>query len=340
MTTEDAIARFEREYLAYHGISQKRRVEQVNVLRTFASSLDGRSVVEATASDLQAYAGALIESGLHVNTVRTRLNMVRPFVSWAYAVGLIDADRYLRLKAVPNPRGSSSYSAPKPYTRQEIVAFWTALNTRHPKLPSSGRGSQALTRWLKGKGRWAPLRHHAMNLQITAMVRLALDMGLRRAEIYNLTVNDAHYDLEYLIVRGKADPNSGEPKIREVPFTTAARAALKDWIEFRARIRPEHDALWLKLWYSDIYDQPIRWSRFERLLLQAVGPQWRWHRFRHTCGTEWLRSGNMTLEQVSRLLGHATLQQTLGYAAILNSDIGRAMMKGEAGFEQAVGHAA
>jgi site-specific recombinase XerD len=337
MTTDDVIVRFEKEYQGYHGITPERARQQVKLLREFELHM-GKALLDADAGDLQGFAGHLVASGLHVNTVRKKLNMVRPFASWAYAVNLIDADRYMKLRTVKNPRGSTGNSLPNPYTRTEIQEFWRQLDATMPKLPEKGRGSQALTRWLTGVGPWGRVWRHAMRIQIDAMVRLALDMGLRRSEIFGLSVDDLHYDNEYLVVRGKADPNTGQPKIREIPFTETARAAVKEWVEFRSLLRPGHNRPWLTCW-ADRFNQPMRERRFHSLLQDRVGPQWRWHRFRHTCGTEWLRAG-MALEKVQRLLGHATLQQTLGYAEIARGDLSTAMARGEASFEEAVGRAA
>lgn len=68
--------------------------------------------------------------------------------------------------------------------------------------------------------------------------------------------------------------------------------------------------------------------------LSTVGP-WELHRLRHTCGTEWLRAG-MELELVSRLLGHANLTQTLGYAQIVSADVHRASVRAHDDFTRAL----
>lgn len=338
MTTDDIIARFENEYLAYNNITAERAGQQVKLLREFEDWID-KPLIEAEAGDLQGFAASLVKHGYHVNTVRKKLGMIRPFVTWAYQVNLIDADHYMKLRGVKNPRGSTGNTLPNPYKRTQVLAFWAQLSERLPELPESGPGSWALRRWLSGKGGWnATLYRHAMRLQIEAAARLALDMGLRRSEIFRLSVDDLHYDNEYLVVKGKADPNTGLPKIREVPFTETARRAVFSWLEFRAMMRVKHDRPWLNCFGSK-YDQPMRDRKFHGLLQELVGPDWRWHRFRHTCGTSWLRAG-MPLEQVQRLLGHATLQQTLGYAEIAKNDLSRAMAKHASGFEQEVGHAA
>lgn len=331
--TPEAIQRFEREYQNYHRISTERARQQRALIADF-SSFVGVELGGVKSEHLQSYAGHLMTLGLHVNTVRKKLNMLRPFFSWAYAAGLITGDQFLSLKQVKNPRGSSGKTQPNPYKQQEIKRFWAALDHRFPKVPSHGPRSQALSRWRKGVGPWGRVYRHAMRLQIDAMVRLALDLGLRASEIYGLSVDDLHYDNAYIVVRGKADANTGRVKVREVPFTKEARQAVYDWLEFRAEMQPGHDRPWLSCW-DKTRNNPMWKTRFETLLQDTVGEEWRWHRFRHTCATEWLRVG-MELEKVQRFLGHSNIQQTLCYAEIVKGDLATAVARHEAGFGLAV----
>jgi integrase len=275
----------------------------------------------------------MVEKDYHVNTVRKKMNMIRPFVSWMFASGLITGEQYIRLKAVKNPRGASGKTNPKPYTQKEMAKFWEAFEERWPRQPTSGPGSRAIQRYFNGKGKWKPLWRHAFRLQLLAMVRLALDLGLRAHEIHQLSVDDLHYDNEYIVVWGKADPHTGEKRVRKVPFTTASRRAITEWVEFRSRLKPDHDRAWLVL-YSKWRLSPMKMDRFEVLLQSAIGPGWAWHRLRHTCATEWLRAG-MPLEAVSRLLGHSDLSQTLCYAQITKSDLQLAVDRHEERFSNA-----
>jgi site-specific recombinase XerD len=332
------LERFSREYQAYHQISPERARQQRRLLEEFEQALDGRGLHEAGQGDLQAFAGGLLERGYHVNTVRKKLNMIRPFYSWAYAVGAISADQFLGLKSVRNPRGSTARSLPRPYTKDELREFWLALEESLPLLPERGKGSLAIRRWLQGKGRWRRVWRHAMRLQVEAIIALALDCGLRRGEIYRLSVNDLHYDNEYIVVTGAAKGRDGQPRVRTVPFTEVTRETCKAWLEFRAWIAPKHDRPWLSLYGSRTYTHPMSDKRFAELLSKLLGQRadaedefWELHRFRHTCGTSWLRAG-VPLEVVSRLLGHSSLQQTLGYAEILKSDIAKHLAQREVDF--------
>jgi site-specific recombinase XerD len=150
------------------------------------------------------------------------------------------------------------------------------------------------------------------------------------------------------VVQGAAKGrNAGAgPQYREVPHTDDSRRAIRDWLELRTILMrefgEEHDRPWLVLHPAATPNNPMLPSspagpmRLNALKAQlsTVGA-WELHRFRHTCGTEWLRAG-MELAHVSRLLGHANITQTLGYAEIVADDVHRSAMRAHDDFTTAL----
>lgn len=334
MTDSDLIEQFKEEYQDYHRITAKRARETRKLLRALERGMNGRPLVAVEASDFQALLSELAKTR-HPNTVRKLANMVRPFFNWANARGLIDHQRWLQLRAVKDPRGARRQSEPKPYTRAELTEFRAQLAARLPLLPTHGPGSRLMRRWIAGQSQYRRVARHAMRLQVEAIVALALHCGLRRAEIFELSPDDLHYDNEYVVVKGKADPNTGEPKYREVPFTEDARSAVRAWLDFRELMRPDHSRAWLRCHGPIDYANPMSFDRFEELLSAVVGPGWGLHRFRHTFATERLRAGT-PLEIVSEVMGHSTLEQTRAYAQILSRDLSRELARTEDKFTAAV----
>lgn len=330
----DLIEQFDREYIKYHRITEKRAREQRQHLASLELRLDGRSLVEVRSED---FAGFLADLAVtrQPNTVRKIGNMVRPFFNWAHARGMISDTTIIQLRAVKDPRGATRQGKPNPYNRNELRAFWVALSERLPLLPDKGPGSRLLGRWIVGKSPWRRVARHAMRLQVEAIVALALHCGLRRQEIFDLTPDHLHYDNEYVDVKGKADPTTGHPKERAVPFTEPAREAVKAWLDFRELMDPDHGQTWLSCFGPHTYATAMSFDRFEELLPKTVGAGWTLHRFRHTFATERLRAGT-PLEIVSEVLGHATLEQTRGYAEIARGDLTREMWRTEDGFVKAV----
>lgn len=331
MTPEE---RFYSEYFVLNSISADRRVvvrKALERLRAFA----GVPLEQVTDDQLRGFLSELVSQGLHVNTVRKYNHACKPFFRWAWERGIVDADRYMRIQAVKNPRGSTSRALPRPYKRAEIAQFWTDLETAWPLAPPT-----RLRRWEKGVAKYRRVWRHAMRLQITAAGSLALYGGLRRSEIYNLSIDDMHPDNEYIVVRGKTVVHNVE-KLREVPYTEAGREATAAWLEFRELLAPPHDRPWLILDPRATPNSallpssplaPVSLDRFTRLL----GPGWEFHRMRHTAATEWARAG-VPIERVSRLLGHSSIQQTMGYYELLKDDVAASMRRFETNFMTAVG---
>lgn len=318
------IERFEKEYVTYHGLSEKRAVEQIKVLQAFEDHA-GKPLVECGAPEFRGFLSHLLDSGLHVNTVAKKAGMVRPYFGWAFDVGLVSGDTLMAVKRVKDPKGSSKRTKPKPYTAKELKQFWSDLDERWPYTTD-----RILKRWRKGTSPYRSVWRHAMHLQMEAIVRLALDCGMRRQEIYAVSLDDVHPDNAYVVVRNGKRTSAREDKPREVPYTKAARRAVAAWLDFRAELKPDHDKVWLSL-KTDTHTRPMRWERFQRIV-GTVG-DYGLHRFRHTSATNWLRAG-VSIELVSRLLGHSSLQQTLCYAEIIRDDINAAMNKHEDAFER------
>lgn len=338
---EYTLCRFEREYLDLHDVSRLRRVEQLRLLRKFAASLD-HPITELTSADLRAFVGGMVRDGLNPTTGTKYMGMLRSFITWAYEAGLIDHQRRNELSLVGNPRGGRWKNRPNPYAAEEIADFYALLQGSLPLLPRYGKGSQMLRSYQLGRAKTlrGGLWRHARRLQFEAQVALALDAGLRRVEIHRLSLGALHPDnAEIVVLTAKQGPG-GRAVRRAIPYTDHARYWVAQWLDFRRALGVTHTKPWLTL---DIYGSlgrqldPLDVERmgrsFER---QFHTKHWRWHRFRHTAATEWLRAG-VPLEKVQYFMGHHSLEQTLAYAQVLKQDVSEAFGAAEASFAQRLG---
>jgi site-specific recombinase XerD len=334
-----AIEKFVRAYHPYHDISPGRATEQRKTLLAFEAHA-GVPIEQADDAHLRAFLAKLVADGLHVNTVRKKRGMIVPFYGWCFDERLVSAEVLMRVTRVKPPRGATGDSLPRPYKRTEIRLFWADLDASWPRVPD-----ERLRRWREGRARYRRVSNHCMNAQINAVAHLALHAGLRRDEIFRAGLKDIHYDNAYVVVRHGARKNpQGQPKAREVPMTVGLEGALREWFDLRevilaqAPLERRHESPWLSLASNQPKDEwvkPMRHDRFAELLA-TVGEGYMLHRLRHTCGTEWLRSG-LPLEQVKELLGHGRLQQTLAYAEILATDLEKGMGGVAVDFQMAVG---
>ena len=350
MDLDTLLERFEHEYLALHNISALRRKQQVSLLRKLDASLKGRSLTQLQSRDVLAFIGAGMKRGLTPQTGVNQLGMIRSFATWLRAADLIDDPRLHALLATPAPRGGRSRPRPNPYTVDEIREFRRQLLIALPPLPTHGKGSQQLRAFRRRHSNgespllYGHLRAHARRLQIEAQVALALEAGLRRSEILNIPLAMLHHDNEDLIVV-TAKQGPGREIRRSIPYTAHARACVKGWLDFRLMLAPDHNLPWLRLSLEgndtgerslEVQLRPETMTRFGRKLQHVIGPQWHWHRFRHTAATEWLRSG-VRIEKVQRFMGHSNIMMTLRYTEILDSDITDAFAAAEADFAERLG---
>lgn len=322
-----SLARFKTEYQEYHSITEARRRDQFRALASLCAFSNVEEPTDCTPENYKAWLRSLHEGNLSAVTVQKYGMLVRPFFGWAFDAGLYDANDLMAMKRVPFPEAKKS--VPRPYSSKEVKKLWPAIARAHPLDDGTW-----LKRWRSkpARFRYRRIEHHAQNLQLTAVCRIALDCGLRRQEIYDLDLDDMHYDNLYIVVReGKGD------KFREVPFTKVAKAAVKEWIEFRTELGPKHNRPWLSLTRigpEGVWLRPMRFERFA-MYVHDAGPSWELHRLRHTCATNWLRAG-MALEKVSRLLGHAHITQTMGYVKLVPDDVQREVERHEDAFAKQV----
>jgi integrase len=336
-----AVQDFAADYFVREQLSPGRREWVLHALARF-SDHGGLPPEQLTDVHLRAFLHSLVEAGYDVDYVRKYNHAIKPFYRWAWRdARIVDADHYMRIKEVSNPRGATGHAKPRPYKRTEIAQFWQELDAAWPL--TEGRW---LDRWHEGKSPYRRVWRHGLHLQIEAIACLALMSGLRRQEIFNLSIDDFHPDNDYIVVRGKTEVHT-QPKIREVPYTDYGRMITERFLRFRDLMAPDHDRPWLIIDARVSPNHPLvpahpqdalGWSSFIRQL-NKVGPGWELHRFRHTCATEWLRAG-MEIERVSRLLGHASIAQTLGYAELVRDDIAVSVRRHEAAIVGHLGRAA
>lgn len=336
MTNDDLIARFEREYQQFHRLTDKWAVEQRKMLRDFSTQIAPRSLLDASGGDLNAFMGALLDAGRHPNTVRKKANMIRAFYSWAYGAKLADADTFTSIRSARNPRGATTRNRPRPYKAEEIQQLYATIDARLRSV-----SDLTISRWVQGRARFVRVRQHAKKLQLETIIVLALHGALRRGEISRLQLVDMHYDNDYVVVRSARKNRQAEERVREVPMTPQMRATIRAWLDFRALLHPTHSSPWLMLTPRGGHDiaDPMTARMLMRLLPTQLGPGWELHRLRHTCGTERLRAG-MELEKLSEFMGHSSLEETLGYAEIVNADVHRSIARTNDDFIKRIGRRA
>lgn len=333
MPQPDLIERFGAETYDYNDISASRRRQQPRAIRRFEAWLHDQHQLQITAAGgqhLGGYLGTRVADGIAASTVRKELNMIRPFYGWLWGQKLITPEQLMEVREVKPPRGSNA-TVPRPYNEREQARFWRELALAYPYAsdvaPTPGNPSASLdradywlARWRREQSSWPRVQPYFRRVQIEAIVSLAYYGGIRQDEIFRLKLEDMHPENAYVVVWSARKNAEGHYVWRAVPWVTPEmRDAVARWLDLRAEIAPEHDRPWLTLRPANHALNPMQKRAFG-VLACDIGSGWQFHRLRHTAATEMLRSG-MKIQVLKEILGHATIQQTLRYAKIVEGDV-------------------
>ena len=167
-----------------------------------------------------------------------------------------------------------------------------------------------------------------LGIRDRAMLSVYYGCGLRRSEGISLDVKDVLPDQKRLYVRkGK---NYRE---RYVPMTTAVQQDLENYIhvsrKYLQSFKPQKDeALFISLQSRRMSGNALigRLHKLQQIAgihketCAEPGRSIGLHTLRHSIATHLLQSG-MTLEEVSRFLGHSSLESTQIYTHIANAEL-------------------
>ncbi|MAK81990.1 site-specific tyrosine recombinase XerD [Phenylobacterium sp.] len=239
----------------------------------------GTSLAEASAEAIESYFAALGARGLAPATAARRRASVRQFYRFVLGEGWRSDDPSRRVDAPRKGR-----PLPRTLSRAEVDALIAA----------------------------AAARDGAQGLRLACMVELLYASGLRVSELTALPLSVLARDPAYLIVKGKGG------KERLAPLNTAARAAVKAYLQVRPTFLPKGDAANPWLFPSRGKGGRLTPRRLAQLLDEAaagagidparVSP----HVLRHAFATH-LLEGGADLRVVQTLLGHADIATTQIY---------------------------
>jgi integrase/recombinase XerD len=255
-------------------------------------------LMTADETAIESWFASLSERGLSAATAARRRSAVRQFYRFALGEGWRKDDPSRRLDAPKQGR-----PLPKTLSREEVERL----------LAAAAKGDESGA------------------VRMLALIELAYASGLRVSELLALRVEAVRRDPAWLIVRGKGG------KERLAPLNTAAREAVKVWLDVRDAKRPVskgaakvQDSPWL--FPSTGASGHLTPRRFAQQLDQAaiaagidparVSP----HVLRHAFATH-LLEGGADLRVVQTLLGHADIATTQIYTHVATDRLSQVVHK-------------
>lgn len=156
------------------------------------------------------------------------------------------------------------------------------------------------------------MRDHCEGIRDLALIDLLASTGMRVGELVKLNRNDIDFENRECIVTGKGD------KQRRVYFDARAKIHLQRYLAERIDDNP---ALFVSLLapYDRLQISGVE-IRLRRLGRELNIPKVHPHKFRRTLATMAIDKG-MPIEQVQHLLGHQSLDTTLQYAMVNQTNV-------------------
>ena len=228
--------------------------------------------------------------GMAPKTSNNRITNLVAFGNWLVRTGRLQASPVRHLVKVPNPTASDPRRA---FTEAELGAVFSYVRTAEPVYELTGEERY----WL---------------------YRLAVETGLRKAEIASLAVASFDWRGQWVSVAA-ADTKSG--KHARLPLLPDLAAGLRQHLKGRKSDAPA-------------FAVPPHTARMLRRDLAGAGVDSTglvFHSFRHTFATRLVRSG-ANIKAVQSLMRHADIKTTLGlYAHADDADL-RAALTGLPGY--------
>lgn len=261
------------------------------------------TLTDITTADICAYRTHLHQAcRLTPNTVNRRLAGLRVFFGWAVDTGHLTINPAARIHNI-----KLTATTPR----------WLS-QTEQQRLLKTLKQTVQYTR-VRAGGQITPKLEHALRDQ--AVILTLLNTGLRALELAQLRLADVTLSAQQgsLYVR---DGKGGQ--VRTVPLNGMVRDVLSAYLNARPNAQPRH------LFVGK--DGPLSTRQVLRILkkyARASGldpADMTAHNLRHTFGRN-LIEANVNLEQVARLMGHASLETTRRYTTPGDDDLQQAVEK-------------
>ena len=271
----------------------------VRVKRSFKDLLE-KPLADIRPMWVQGWQRKREEAGAAMATVNREVTALRAVLGWAVDWGYLQAHPLKRVKQYKVDTGTR----PRYLKPEELKQFHAALDAREEERRVNRDNYNAHQEKRAARNILPSLRAVDYTDYLKPLTLLALNTGLRRGELFNLTWSDVDLEGAVLTVQGSG-AKSG--KTRYIPMNRTALDALTKW---------KAQGLGVGL----VFTSPKNGKRFDninsawdKLTDKAKLPDFRFHDTRHHFASM-LVQGGVDLNTVRELLGHADLKLTLRYA--------------------------
>jgi integrase len=259
-------------------------------LRRF--NLGSKQLDEIRLADVETWRTKRQKKGISHSTINRDISSLKASLQKAWDWELLDNHPLIRLK----PLKVDKRRVVRYLTQDEEKRLYAALQARDT-LMREARVSGNKHRKERGYKLYPNHGTYADNL--TPLVLLSINTGLRRGELWNLTWKDIDLRKKMLTVKGKG-AKSGQT--RHIPLNSVALDVLKT-----------HRGDAVPMPNVPVFGNAEFRKAFNALLDKAKIQSFRFHDTRHTFASKLVMAG-VPLNTVRELLGHGSIEMTLIYA--------------------------
>lgn len=264
----------------------------------FDRDMGGTRLPDLTPWSVEKWRSARLKAGIKPATINRDLNALKAAIGRAVEWGYLDINPLTKVK----PSKVDDNGLPRFLSDAEELRLRSALDKREE---TARRERESANQWRATRGyplmpdlRAVPFVDH-----LRPLVLLAINTGMRRGELFNLTWKDVDLPRAMLVVRGEG-AKSG--KTRHIPLNAEAVTVLEGW-------RESSDGKNLVFPGTDGERMDNITSSWGKLVKDAKVRNFRFHDLRHSFASKLVMAG-VDLNTVRELLGHADLKMTLRYA--------------------------
>lgn len=256
--------------------------------RTLPLSTDGSAALTAVSiNDIRDWTGAMADNGATAATLRRKLQSLRAFYKFLLRRKLIEVSPLAELP-LPKLRKKLPVFAKEKDLEQIIADGYADAKSEDPVSSIDA----------------------ARCFRNTLIAEIIYTLGLRRAELTDLTDNDIDIHRCEIRVCGKGN------KIRILPLPSVLARHIAEWQRLRDIHFPSLTAPRPLAAGPDGPLTPARIYQIVRATLEGVAASRKSpHTLRHTCATSLLNAG-ADINSIKELLGHASLSATQIYTHV------------------------
>lgn len=280
-TFEEAVDRFTDSH--FPNLKKSSQTRYLTSLLQLTPHFENKTLQSISKADLMAYVDFRRKQGVKPGTIRRDLECLSSVFTIASDWDLCDSNPVSTFLSSQRRRKVLTEAPPRTryLSHEEELSILKLARTDYDQ--AAARGSlRAITKTM-----------------ILAAIAIAIDTGLRAEELLRLTWD--RVDLERSEVHIPKELAKSK-RDRTVPLLPRARAILSGL--------PRSPRTTLVLWHrggSGFYDLN---HTLQNLGIRCGVTGIRWHDLRRTCGCRLLQDHHLSMERVSKWLGHATIQQT------------------------------